>query len=73
VEGVITGWRNEFYPVVQSFHEDPVFLVERAAAAHFGIKAYGEPPQKMSVCNILFLMYSLQQREQAFRGGGEVR
>ncbi|GAB4816343.1 hypothetical protein N2152v2_003389 [Parachlorella kessleri] len=41
VEGLITGWRNELYPVVQSFHAEPVFLVERAAAAHFGIKAYG--------------------------------
>ncbi len=42
MEGLITGWRDEFYPVVQSFHDEPVFLVERAAAAHFGIKAYGE-------------------------------
>lgn len=41
-EGVIDGWRNELYPAVQSFHDEPAFLLERAAAPHFGIKAYGE-------------------------------
>ncbi|EFN51490.1 hypothetical protein CHLNCDRAFT_27994 [Chlorella variabilis] len=39
-EGVIDGWRNELYPAVQSFHDEPAFLLERAAAPHFGIKAY---------------------------------
>lgn len=41
-EGLVSGWRNELYPVVRSFHSEPAFLIERAAAPHFGIKAYGE-------------------------------
>ncbi|KAI7844901.1 hypothetical protein COHA_001550 [Chlorella ohadii] len=40
-EGLIEGWRDELYPAVQAFHDEPAFLVERAAAPHFGIKAYG--------------------------------
>lgn len=40
-EGLIEGWRNELYPAVQAFHDEPAFLIERAAAPHFGIKAYG--------------------------------
>ncbi|PRW61448.1 nudix hydrolase chloroplastic-like [Chlorella sorokiniana] len=40
-EGLIEGWRDELYPAVQSFHDEPAFLIERAAAPHFGIKAYG--------------------------------
>ena len=43
LQGLIEGWRNELYPAVQAFHDDPAFLLERAAAPHFGIKAYGEP------------------------------
>jgi len=39
--GVITGWRDEMYPVTSGFYDAPVMLVERAAATHFGIKAYG--------------------------------
>lgn len=35
------GWRNELYPAVQTFHDEPAFLIERAAAPFFGIKAYG--------------------------------
>lgn len=42
LQGLIEGWRNELYPAVQAFHDEPAFLVERAAAPHFGIKAYGE-------------------------------
>lgn len=41
-EGAIDGWRDELYPAVQSFHDEPAFLIERAAAPYFGIKAYGE-------------------------------
>ncbi len=41
-EGLIEGWRNELYPAVQAFHDEPAFLIERAAAPYFGIKAYGE-------------------------------
>lgn len=40
-EGVITGWRDELYPVLTSFEAPPVLLMERAASVHFGIKAYG--------------------------------
>ncbi|KAG2452320.1 hypothetical protein HYH02_003344 [Chlamydomonas schloesseri] len=40
-EGVITGWRDELYPVVPSYYDEPLLLVERAAATHLGIKAYG--------------------------------
>lgn len=41
-EGVITGWRNELYPVLTTFHSEPVLLIERAASVYFGVKAYGE-------------------------------
>ncbi|CAG9466874.1 unnamed protein product [Pedinophyceae sp. YPF-701] len=37
----ITGWRSEMFPVSLGFGQEPLFLVERAAAAWFGIKAYG--------------------------------
>ena len=40
-EGIITGWRDELYPVTSGFYASPVMLIERAAATHFGIKAYG--------------------------------
>ncbi|KAG6551701.1 hypothetical protein Mapa_006790 [Marchantia paleacea] len=40
-EGLITGWRNELYPVVRNYGEPPFFLMERAAAKHFGIRSYG--------------------------------
>lgn len=40
-EGLISGWREELYPVVEAFDCEPVALVERAAAVCFGIKAYG--------------------------------
>lgn len=41
-EGRIKGWRGELLSVVQCFHDQPLFLIERAAATHFGIKTYGE-------------------------------
>ena len=40
-DGSLSGWRSESYPVLTSFHSQPVALVERAAAVHLGIKAYG--------------------------------
>lgn len=40
-EGLLTGWRSELYPVLTSFHAQPLALVERAAAVQLGIKAYG--------------------------------
>ena len=39
--GVITGWRDELFPVNESYGEPPVMLVERAAASLLGIRAYG--------------------------------
>lgn len=36
--GIIRGWRGELYPVLESFHQAPLALLERAAAPHFGIK-----------------------------------
>lgn len=38
---MITGWRDELLPVVDSFSDDPVLLLERAAIPLFGFKAYG--------------------------------
>ena len=40
-DGTITGWRDELLPVVEAFSSEPVFLIERAAYAHFGTKGYG--------------------------------
>eukprot|EP00210_Caulerpa_lentillifera_P005497 g5257.t1 len=40
-KNIVIGWRNELYPVASSFGEDPLFLLERAAALTLGIKAYG--------------------------------
>ena len=40
-KGVITGWRNELYPVSGGFNQPPLLLIERVAAPYFGVKAYG--------------------------------
>lgn len=40
-DGTIRGWRDELFPVANAFDEEPLFLLERACAPHFGIKAYG--------------------------------
>lgn len=40
-DGVIPGWRNEMYPVVNAFGSPPFFSLERAAVPYFGTKAYG--------------------------------
>ncbi|KAK3285362.1 hypothetical protein CYMTET_7033 [Cymbomonas tetramitiformis] len=40
-EGVVTGWRDELYPVLKGFGSPPLLCVERAAAQLFGITAYG--------------------------------
>eukprot|EP00240_Pyramimonas_obovata_P015393 CAMPEP_0118927806 /NCGR_PEP_ID=MMETSP1169-20130426/5205_1 /TAXON_ID=36882 /ORGANISM="Pyramimonas obovata, Strain CCMP722" /LENGTH=301 /DNA_ID=CAMNT_0006869653 /DNA_START=192 /DNA_END=1097 /DNA_ORIENTATION=- len=40
-EGIIQGWRDELYPVMTSFGDEPALLVERAAASRFGVTAYG--------------------------------
>eukprot|EP00581_Thalassiosira_minuscula_P009537 CAMPEP_0183708460 /NCGR_PEP_ID=MMETSP0737-20130205/4785_1 /TAXON_ID=385413 /ORGANISM="Thalassiosira miniscula, Strain CCMP1093" /LENGTH=396 /DNA_ID=CAMNT_0025936353 /DNA_START=1 /DNA_END=1191 /DNA_ORIENTATION=- len=39
--GYISGWRDELYPVAESFGSPPVFLVERAAASLLGVLEYG--------------------------------
>jgi isopentenyldiphosphate isomerase len=38
---VITGWRDELLPVVDTFTGQPALLMERAAVPWFGVKAYG--------------------------------
>jgi len=39
-DGLIAGWRNEAFPVAQSFHSPPLFEIERAAVKAFGIRFY---------------------------------
>lgn len=40
-DGIITGWRDEFYPVGTSFTARPLMLMERSAVPFFGVRAYG--------------------------------
>ena len=40
-EGIITGWRDELYPMSHSFYESPLFLMERAAVSILGGLEYG--------------------------------
>lgn len=40
-EGVITGWRGEYYPVGDGFSAPPLLRMERAAVPHFGVRAFG--------------------------------
>lgn len=39
--GLISGWRNENYPVVSSFGATPVLVMERAGVPRFGVQAFG--------------------------------
>jgi 8-oxo-dGTP pyrophosphatase MutT (NUDIX family) len=39
-DGLITGWRNETFPVAPSFYASPLFEIERAAVKAFGIRFY---------------------------------
>jgi 8-oxo-dGTP pyrophosphatase MutT (NUDIX family) len=39
--GVVTGWRDELFPVNSRYGEPPALLVERATASLLGIRAYG--------------------------------
>lgn len=39
--GVVNGWRDELYPVAESFYSPPVFLMERAAVTILGVLEYG--------------------------------
>jgi 8-oxo-dGTP pyrophosphatase MutT (NUDIX family) len=38
---VIRGWRDELFRVSRAFGEAPLCLIERAAAVHMGVRAYG--------------------------------
>ncbi len=40
-QGLISGWRNELYPVAPKFAVSPLFDIERAAVPFFGIRSYG--------------------------------
>ena len=39
--GIVTGWRDEAYPVTPAFGTPPLCTVERAAAPLLGVRAYG--------------------------------
>ena len=39
--GIITGWRDELLPLAESYYDEPVLLVERAAAPLLGMQQYG--------------------------------
>jgi hypothetical protein len=39
--GLVTGWRNEMFPVAPRFGAKPLFDLERALVPHLGVKAYG--------------------------------
>jgi Domain of unknown function (DUF4743) len=38
---IVTGWRDELYPIAQSFYEPAVFAMERAAVPYLGALEYG--------------------------------
>src|SRR5256885_14219639 len=38
--GLVTGWRNELFPVAPRFGAPPLFDLERALVPHLGVKAY---------------------------------
>jgi 8-oxo-dGTP pyrophosphatase MutT (NUDIX family) len=40
-EGHILGWRDEPYPVTESFTSAPALQIERAATNHFGVRTFG--------------------------------
>lgn len=40
-QGIVTGWRDELYPVSTGFYDEPKLLVERAASSMLGILNYG--------------------------------
>ena len=40
-EGLITAWREEYYPVTLDWHMPPLMRIGRAAAPVFGIRAFG--------------------------------
>lgn len=40
-EGFVNGWRDELFPVADTFYSEPVFLMERAAVSLLGVLEYG--------------------------------
>lgn len=40
-QGLVPGWRNEFYPVGRGFDLPPLLRMERAATPLFGVLSYG--------------------------------
>lgn len=40
-EGIVTGRRNEYYPVTRTYSEPPFLQMERAGVPHFGVRAFG--------------------------------
>jgi len=40
-DGVIKGWRDELYPVADTFYGEPFFFMERAAVSMLGVLEYG--------------------------------
>lgn len=38
---IVTGWRDELYPITHSFYDEPVFAMERAAVPFLGALEYG--------------------------------
>lgn len=40
-EGLFPAWREERYPVTNDLAQAPLMEMERAAVAHFGLRAYG--------------------------------
>ena len=41
-QGVIHRWHGERYALRSGFHQPPLALLDRASAAYFGIRAYGQ-------------------------------
>ncbi|MEO8557953.1 MAG: DUF4743 domain-containing protein [Rhodospirillales bacterium] len=40
-QGMLKAWREERYPVTNNLADQPLMEMERAAVAHFGLRAYG--------------------------------
>jgi hypothetical protein len=40
-DGVVKGWRDEMYPISDSFYNKPIFLMERSAVSLLGVLEYG--------------------------------
>jgi hypothetical protein len=40
-EGLVQGWRDEFYPVATSFHDPALMQMERAAVPLLGVQGFG--------------------------------